>query len=112
MRAFSYLLDTSKHPRADEFWGDETQSGHFDERFKGLREIGYESPQELNIWCECYLNRLQWRRLKTMLRMKRHRKAAQPVTISINQDAYKILKGVADKEGCTLSEAIEILHKD
>lgn len=113
LTAISYLLRTQDFPRSEEFWGEVYSEIGFKERFRELTdnfEGGRVDPTGVNDWCEKYLDKSQWSKLKTALRMKRHRStpANRHVQVTLTGTAYDLLKSLADKEGCTLSEVIEI----
>ena len=77
--------------------------------FQLLNESKTQDPTEsLNRWCESWLQSVEWTQLKNAIRASR-RRAGNPgtKTVTLSHNAWSILNYVAEKEGCTLSEAIE-----
>ena len=69
------------------------------------------TAKKLNEWCENYLNKEQWKKLKGAIRAKRKRSTTKPddkkISTDLDFNAWRMLSAVAKSEKITLSQAIE-----
>ncbi|WP_108650912.1 hypothetical protein [Dongshaea marina] len=132
-----YLDRTQRGERAEKFWGarglfEEELAPLFKEQaFRGPAlskdlEMGSEqwrseynrlrplAAEQLTLWCEKHLNSEQWRKLKTSLRVARARKTScrDDVQITLKRPSYITLSLLAELEGCSLSETIDLYLED
>jgi macrodomain Ter protein organizer (MatP/YcbG family) len=65
------------------------------------------TPDELQSWCERYLDQKQWTQMRNAIRAS-HQRARRPKRkgINISPEAYQALVDYAKAENVTLSEAI------
>jgi macrodomain Ter protein organizer (MatP/YcbG family) len=65
--------------------------------------------QETNAWCEKYLNRKEWERLKTAIRKRRERwsRYNDLKSITISARAHQLLSNLAKRDEVTFSEVLE-----
>ena len=63
----------------------------------------------LNVWCEKYLSKADWRRLKTAVRKRRERwrRIEETKNVTISAKAHKLLTQVSKRDNVTFSEALE-----
>ena len=64
----------------------------------------------LNVWCEKYLSKSDWRRLKTAVRKRRERwrRSEETKTVTISAKGHKLLKQVSKRDKVTFSQALEL----
>jgi len=68
----------------------------------------HESSEELNVWAELWLSKIEWTQLKNAIRASRRRaKGVGDISVTLSRYAWSILDFWARREGCTLSEVIE-----
>ena len=63
----------------------------------------------LNVWCEKYLSKSDWRRLKTAVRKRRERwrRSDETKSVTISAKAHKLLTQVSIRVDVTFSHALE-----
>ncbi len=63
----------------------------------------------LNVWCEKYLSKSDWRRLKTAVRKRRERwrRSEETKTVTISAKGHRLLKQVSKRDNVTFSQALE-----
>ncbi|MES9904732.1 MAG: hypothetical protein ABW168_18905 [Sedimenticola sp.] len=75
----------------------------------------YNSAEQLNAWCETYLDSAQWRQLKNAVRAARKRNSdaftERKKSIDLTHAAWFRLSVIAKCDGVTLSEVI-VKHLD
>ncbi|EBO0058423.1 MULTISPECIES: hypothetical protein [Gammaproteobacteria] len=97
-----YLLRAASRPA---FWRDVP----FDKKLEAvnsLNSIG-RSPSELTEWINKYLTAEQINKLGTSIRQRRRRGYGVGKSITISDNAHRILKRLSEVDGCSLSEVIE-----
>lgn len=98
------------------FWLDADNDGQrdFDRRYaatKAFDSVRWSEANELQAWCETWLRKEDWARLKTTIRAKRHNaeKSKEKKNINVEYNAWLKLSSLANAWDCTLSEAIDKL---
>ncbi|WP_425267764.1 hypothetical protein [Enterobacter hormaechei] len=76
------------------------------EAVNSLNSIG-RSPSELTEWINKYLTAEQINKLGTSIRQRRRRGYGVGKSITISDNAHRILKRLSEVDGCSLSEVIE-----
>jgi len=67
-----------------------------------------ETAEELNAWCEQWLDTTHWTQLKNAVRAARKRaRTDDAVSVTLSRNAWGILSYWAEKDACTLSQVIE-----
>ena len=63
----------------------------------------------LNVWCEKYLSKSDWHRLKTAVRKRRERwrRSEETKTVTISAKSHKLLTQVSKRDNVTFSQALE-----
>ncbi len=63
----------------------------------------------LNVWCERYLSKADWRRLKTAVRKRRERwrRSEETKTVTLSAKAHNLLTQVSKRDNVTFSQALE-----
>ena len=63
----------------------------------------------LNVWCERYLSKADWRRLKTAVRKRRERwrRSEETKTVTLSAKAHKLLTQISKRDTVTFSQALE-----
>jgi len=63
----------------------------------------------LNVWCERYLSKADWRRLKSAVRKRRERwrRSDETKTVTISAKAHKLLTQVSNRDDVTFSQTLE-----
>jgi len=90
-------------------WLGENRTFKATRAFDLLNESKIKNPTEnLNRWCESWLQSGEWIQLKNAIRASR-RRANSPgtKTVTLSHNAWAQLNYVASRDGCTLSEVIE-----
>lgn len=57
----------------------------------------------LNVWCERYLSKADWRRLKSAVRKRRERwrRCEETKTVNLSAKAHKVLKQISKRDSVT-----------
>ncbi|ULF61568.1 hypothetical protein LDP80_29905 (plasmid) [Klebsiella michiganensis] len=97
-----YLLRAASRPA---FWRDVP----FDKKLEAVDSLNSmgRSPSELTEWINKYLTAEQINKLGTSIRQRRRRGYGVGKSITISDKAHRILKRLAEVDGCNLSEVIE-----
>ena len=63
----------------------------------------------LNVWCERYLSKTDWRRLKTAIckRRERWRRCEETKTVTLSAKAHRLLTQISKRDTVTFSQALE-----
>ena len=63
----------------------------------------------LNVWCERYLSKADWRRLKTAVRKRRERwrRSEETKTVTLSAKAHRLLTQISKRDTVTFSQALE-----
>jgi len=64
---------------------------------------------QLNQWCEKYLSRTEWMKLKSAIRKRRERfrRSDEHKTVTLTSKAHRLLSQLAKRDNVTLSETLE-----
>ena len=63
----------------------------------------------LNVWCERYLSKADWRKLKTAVRKRRERwrRSEETKTVTLSAKAHRLLAQISKRDTVTFSQALE-----
>jgi len=63
----------------------------------------------LNVWCERYLSKADWHRLKTAVRKRRERwrRSEETKTVTLSAEAHRLLAQISKRDTVTFSKALE-----
>jgi macrodomain Ter protein organizer (MatP/YcbG family) len=88
-------------------------SGDFEVRFEAgekFPKIKITDFEELNTWCEKWMNSKEWKQLKNTLRAARKRRMTKlddrKKSVDLTAKAHFMLSQIAKRDGLTLSETI------
>ncbi len=75
------------------------------------------TPEKLNLWCERWLGKAEWKQMKDAIRShRRHEKAVsqeqQHKTVVLTREAWQILHDLSKGDNVTLSEFVVNRHQE